>query len=292
MALEISDNQILTLYRHYAEALKGLYDENEAKALARLVFQEIIGISPARLFADPTQLLTESEILNVHFAFKDLLKGKPIQYLIGKAYFRGLELHVEPGVLIPRPETEELVGLVIEDFRNSEGIRILDIGTGSGCIAISLARELKNPVVYALDNHDTALAIASQNAQKHNVRIDFQKNNILDPTGWDDLPRQLDVVISNPPYITESEKHGLHRNVTGYEPPEALFVPDDEPLIFYKAITSTAHSILKSGGRLYYEINEKLGKEIAHLLKETGFCNVSVINDFRGKDRFVVAHRP
>ncbi len=292
MALEISDNQILTLYRHYAKALKGLYDENEAKALARLVFQEILGVSPARLFAEPNRLLTESEILNVHFAFKDLLKGKPIQYVTGKAYFRGFELHVEPGVLIPRPETEELVGLVIEDFRNSEGVRILDIGTGSGCIAISLARELKNPIVYALDNLNTALALASQNAQKHNVRIDFQKNNILDPTGWDDLPRQLDVLISNPPYITESEKHGLHRNVTRYEPPEALFVPDNDPLVFYRAIARAAQLILNSGGRLYFEINERWGNETAHLLEEAGFCNVSVIKDFWGKVRFVVASRP
>jgi len=292
MALEISDNQIITLYRHYAEALKDLYEENEARALARVVFDEILGISPSRLLAEPARLLTESEILAVHFAFKDLLKGKPIQYVTGKAYFRGFELHVEPGVLIPRPETEELAGLVIEDFKKSQGVRILDIGTGSGCIAISLALELNKPIVYAIDIHEQPLSIASQNAQKHNASITFLKNDILDPNAWHALPRPLDVIVSNPPYITESEKHSMHKNVTGFEPYEALFVPDNDPLVFYRAIARAAQLILNSGGKLYFEINGKWGNETAHLLEKAGFCNISVIKDFRGKERFVVASRP
>lgn len=292
MALAIPDNRIATLYRHYANALMALYDENEAKALARLVFDELLGISSAYLLAEPNHLLTESEILTVHFAFKDLLKGKPIQYITGKAYFRGLVLHVEEGVLIPRPETEELVGIIIDDFKHKEGAQILDVGTGSGCIPISLAMEIKNAKLYATDIMDHALGVAKENAEKYRCNIQFLKNNILEQACWHALPGNIEALVSNPPYVLESEKRDMHRNVVDFEPPEALFVTDEDPLIFYRAIARAAQTILIPGGKLYSEINEKLGKETAHLLKEAGYNDVMIMNDLRGKQRFIKAILP
>lgn len=292
MALAIPDNRIITLYRHYANALMALYDENEARALARVVFDELLGISTAYLLSEPNHLLTESEILTVHFAFKDLLKGKPIQYITGKAYFRKLSLHVEPGVLIPRPETEELVGLVVEEIKHKRGLRILDIGTGSGCISISLAKELKNADVYATDVKDKALFVAKKNTENHDCNVTFLKNDILDPTHWHALPTHLDLVVSNPPYVLESEKKEMHSNVVDFEPPEALFVTDEDPLIFYKAIARVTQTLLIPGGKLYFEINEKLGKETAYLLKEAGYDGIMIMNDFRGKQRFIRAIMP
>ncbi|MGC8865270.1 MAG: peptide chain release factor N(5)-glutamine methyltransferase [Bacteroidales bacterium] len=292
MALEISDNRIFTLYKHYSGALQRLYDEREAQALARQVFDELLHIPPSRLLAEPDRLLTESEILAIHFAFKDLLEGKPIQYVMGKAFFRGFELQVQPGVLIPRPETEELVEWIVENSFVKQGCRILDIGTGSGCIALSLALELKNPTVFALDNSDTALSVARANARKHQAEIIFLKADILEPETWSDLPQHLDVIVSNPPYVRQSERAQMHINVKAYEPEEALFVPDEDPLKFYRAIAKAAHSCLKQAGRLYFEINEEFAKETAQLLNATGFRDIEVKKDFRGKDRFVRAIHP
>lgn len=292
MALEIGDNRIFTLYKHYSGALEKLYDEREARALARQVFEEILHIPPARLLAEPERLLTESEILEVHFAFKELLKGKPIQYVTGKAFFRGLELKIQPGVLIPRPETEELVEWILNDLLINQGSRILDIGTGSGCIALSLAHELENAVVYALDISDVALSIAKANATKHKADITFFKADILDPQTWSDLPRDLDVVVSNPPYVRQSDKAQMHINVTAYEPEEALYVSDSDPLRFYQAIAKAAHFCLKPNGRLYFEINETLGHEVVQLLTASGFNDVELRKDLRGKDRFVRGFLP
>lgn len=291
MALEIGDNRIFTLYKHYSGALERLYDEREAQALARQVFEEILHVSPSRLLAEPERLLTESEILEVHFAFKDLLKGKPIQYVTGKAYFRGLELKVQPRVLIPRPETEELVEWIINDPLVNQGSRILDIGTGSGCIALSLALELKNPVVFALDISDAALTVAKANATKYNADITLFQTDILDPQSWPYLPRNLDIVVSNPPYVRQSERTQMHINVTAFEPEEALFVPDNDSLRFYEVIAKAVHNCLNPNGRLYLEINEALGQETIQLLIASGFSDVEIRKDFRGKDRFVRAVR-
>ncbi len=292
MALEIPDNKVNSIYKHYSGALTKLYDEQEAKTLAKMVFQEVMHINPAQLLSEPLRLLTESEILALHFTFKELLKGKPLQYITGKAYFKGLELKVEPGVLIPRPETEELVDLVLNDFKTTQRIRIMDVGTGSGCIAVSLAKALIDAKVFAVDVEAKALSLARLNAEKYRVNIECINLDILNSETWYTLPSPIDGVVSNPPYVLASERSIMHTNVKDFEPPEALFVPDENPLIFYKAIGKAAMRIIRPQGKLYFEINEKMGKQVAQLLFEEGYHNVLVMKDYRGKDRFVVATRP
>lgn len=267
-------------------------DQDEKHSMVYGILENILGLSR-------TDILCEKQIDTSHkieAKLSDVIKRvnqhEPIQYIFGEAYFFGRKFNVTPSVLVPRPETEELVRLIILEMKNrsvySKGInskiKILDIGTGSGCISISLALEIANTEVLAIDISEDALHLAKQNASSLNVQVQFSRLDIL----HDEIPFQnLDVMVSNPPYIALSEKKDMGNNVVDHEPHLALFVEDNDALIFYKAIASKSKKVLKSGGLLAVEINERFGKEVAYLFEQNNFQEVEIIKDLSGKDRIV-----
>jgi release factor glutamine methyltransferase len=220
--------------------------------------------------------------------FEKLKTGEPIQYILGKGPFYGREFLVNEHTLIPRNETEELVHLILHQ-NPQPGLKILDIGTGTGCIPITLDLELKGATIYGLDVSEKALEIARKNDELLYSNVKFLQADILQE--MPELPI-LDVLVSNPPYIPISEKSKMHRNVLNYEPHLALFVPDEDPLIFYQVIAEKGKKLLKAGGKIYFEINERLGKEVLNLLLSFGYKNVRVIQDMNGKDRIVFGQNP
>ncbi|WP_194975403.1 peptide chain release factor N(5)-glutamine methyltransferase [Aquiflexum lacus] len=270
------------LFQSLTKQLQGLYSKQESESLLIWLFEEYLGKSRKDIRGDFVLNPLPVEFQN---AFKELLEGKPIQYIIGKAPFYGREYLVNSSVLIPRNETEELVHLIIKENKNS-GMRILDIGTGSGCIPITLALEIKGTDVFGLDISEEALTVASQNASLLGANVVFRKSDIL----TEEIPfKNLDIIVSNPPYVKISEKELMHGNVLKHEPHLALFVHDDDPLLFYKHIAHKAKIALKPKGRIYFEINEALGRETVNLLKETEYTEVSLIEDLNGKNRMVSA---
>ena len=215
-----------------------------------------------------------------------LRRNEPLQYIVGHALFHGHQFKVTPAVLIPRPETEQLVDLIIDENPASD-LRVLDMGTGSGCIAVSLARALKFPQVDALDVSRDALEVARENAVALKTKVRFFESDMLSPQP----PGRYDIIVSNPPYICWSEREAMESNVKDYEPGQALFVPDNDPLLFYKAIAPYAAQSLERGGRLYLEINQRFGNEMKRLLEDNGFDEVRIIEDSFGKTRFAAAIR-
>jgi release factor glutamine methyltransferase len=215
-------------------------------------------------------------------------RHEPVQYILGEAGFYGRKFKVDPSVLIPRPETELVIDEVMKTCSRpgAKGLSIVDIGTGSGCIAITLAKELPDAKIYATDVSAAALMTAVENAERNSAAVEFIRHNILS----DDLRLTgIDLVVSNPPYVTLGEKAGMKKNVTDYEPPEALFVPDDDPFMFYSAIARMGTKILRPGGKVIVEINEKFGKEVSEVFLKQGYHSVSVTKDLAGKDRVVTA---
>jgi release factor glutamine methyltransferase len=268
------------IFKDYSKKLQQLYSKQEAESLVFWLFEEFLGKKRMDILKDQ---IIDAIPINLIEAFESLLKGKPIQYVLGKAPFYGREFVVSPAVLIPRNETEELVHLIIKE-NQKPGLGILDIGTGSGCIPISLALEMNAPTVFALDISDEALEIAMLNAEKLNTKVEFRCLDILK----DDLPfEDLDIIVSNPPYVRHSEKDLMHTNVLAHEPHLALFVYDDDPLIFYRTIAQKANTALKSGGKLYFEINEAFGKETKNLMEDLGFVEVKIFEDLNGKERMI-----
>lgn len=229
-------------------------------------------------------LLSEENSIKFSEAIKLLQNHLPIQYVVANTEFYGLVFKVNKHVLIPRPETEELVDWIIQDFKDKDAINIIDIGTGSGCIGISLAFNLKKANVSVLDISEKALSVAKDNALNNNVTINFLQEDIL---SCNQLPEKYDVIISNPPYVRISEKLAMKNNVLDHEPDLALFVENNNPLLFYEKIASLAQVYLKPDGFLYFEINEYLGEDMIQLLKEKGFIDVVVKKDMFGKDRMV-----
>ena len=270
----------------YQFGLKALYDGEEAKALFSLAAEHVLTLSPTRLRMERDTDITlsnEQQLLNI---LHDLQQGKPIQQVLGEAHFYGLVFKVNEHVLIPRPETEELVDWIIAD-NNSQfavsNIKILDVGTGSGCIPVTLKKHLPQAEVSTMDVSDEAIAIAKQNAAKIGVEVSFIAADIL--TFSSEL--KYDVIVSNPPYIRDLEKAEMHENVLAYESHLALFVNDEDPLIFYKAIASFAQTNLNPDGKLYFEINEYLGKETVDMLADKGFKYIELRKDMQGKDRMI-----
>lgn len=241
------------------------------------------------LIKSPDFRLNESELLKFHFAVKELLRNKPIQYVLGETEFMGLSIKVDEQVLIPRPETEELVTLICkrEHFEEIHP-QILDIGCGSGCISISLSKYFKSAQVCGLDISIKALDLAKENANLNQAPVDFIHLNILDELKWIEL-KEYDMVISNPPYVRESEKALMHKNVLEFEPEIALFVPDSDPLLFYRKIAKFCGKHLVENGKLYFEINEAFAKAVRQLLLELNYKTIEIIKDIHGKDRFVRA---
>ncbi|MFI5137701.1 MAG: peptide chain release factor N(5)-glutamine methyltransferase [Sphingobacteriales bacterium] len=274
----------------YKQGLKDLYAVNETEAITLLAISEICGLAKAKIKAFPETELNEQQIDKLSATLAELKTGKPIQYILGKTEFYGLPFNVNPSVLIPRPETEELVEWAIASVGGEQFAvgSILDIGTGSGCIAISLKKNLPGFKVSAIDISTDALQTAKKNAQLNDVDIEFIKGDILNFDLTPAAPYSL--IISNPPYVTLQDKTEMHTNVTDFEPHGALFVPENDPLLFYKAIADFAHHHLAENGLLFFEINESYGDEILELLADKGFKNIELRKDMSGRDRMVKAN--
>ena len=272
----------------YLGELKPLFGENEALQMLNILIEHFFSLTRSQQALNINYRLNESEMLSLHNAVKELKKNRPVQYITGETEFYGLRFLVNSLVLIPRQETEELVDLIVKNEK-SEGLKVLDIGTGSGCIAISIAKTLYNPKVSALDISVSALAVAQNNAEINTVEVNFIEEDILNIS--QNTETQFDIIVSNPPYVKMSEKELMQPNVLEYEPHLALFVEDDNPLKFYKAIVNYASENLKIKGRLYFEINEALGKDVSELTKAADFENVEIHLDINGKERMLSASK-
>ena len=282
---------IKDVFTEFKQHLGIIYDPNEIEALTLLVINELTGTSKAKIKAFPEQEVTCIEVEKLNTILKRLQNGEPVQYIFGHTEFYGLPFNVNPSVLIPRPETEELVEWALSSVVNSEWAgNILDIGTGSGCIAISLKKNLSNTSVSAVDISPDALKTAKQNAGLNNVDVTFINDDILNIKSKIENSK-FEIIISNPPYVTLHDKTQMHTNVTDFEPHTALFVPENDPLIFYKAIANFVAKNLTSDGLLFFEINESLGNETIELLKDKGFKNIELRKDMSGRNRMIRATR-
>ncbi|TSD66596.1 peptide chain release factor N(5)-glutamine methyltransferase [Inquilinus sp. KBS0705] len=283
---------IKDVFLSFQQALTGLYDTRETEAIAMLVLEEITGLSRAKIKAFPETDIPPGEQEKLINILVELKTGKPVQYILGSTGFYGLNFLVNPAVLIPRPETEELVEWVLlsrkSKVESQKSLSILDIGTGSGCIAISLKKNLPEAAVSAIDISADALHTAKQNSVINDVVVEFIEIDILNPTP-DIQHSKFDIIVSNPPYVTLEDKTQMHQNVTGFEPHTALFVPEQDPLIFYKAIADFALNHLNPNGLLFFEINENFGAETVELLSNKTFINIELRKDMSGRDRMIKA---
>lgn len=261
------------------EALTPLYGPSEARSIALLTAEGLGGVSRTQLLADPG---AELEIEGLDDVVARLAAGRPVQYELGEAEFCGMNFKVREGVLIPRPETEELVAWVADE--NPAARRILDVGTGSGCIAIALKRLLPDAELSAADVADEALAVAAENSRRLEAPVEIRRADALGDLETV-FPGPFDVIVSNPPYVPQSDAAAMHRNVRDYEPAGALFVPDDDPLRFYRAIARRARRMLAPGGGLYFEIYERAGDAMRRMLCEEGYTEVRIRRDLFGRER-------
>ena len=265
--------------------LNDTFSTGEIRAFTRLILEEECNLSFLEIASCKFNDLSDTKKQNIISIVKRLQNNEPIQYILGKTEFYGLEFKVAPEVLIPRPETEELVEWILLETKQPSP-QILDIGTGSGCIAISLAKKMSSATVDAWDVSPKALSIAKDNATINNVSVNFLEVDVLK---YQQDKRRFDIIVSNPPYIKEIEKKLMTKNVLDFEPHIALFVPDNQALIFYNSIADIAQVQLKNNGWLYFEINQAKGTEVVQLLKEKGFVNVELKQDISGNDRMVRA---
>ncbi len=277
----------IKLYKSYfINELSFLNDEGEAESFFYLILENKHNLKRVDLVLQPELSFSESEIENWNLILKQLQQEIPIQYILGTTSFFGLDFNVNKNVLIPRPETEELVQWILNDIKilKLKNLKIIDIGTGSGAIAIALAKNIQEANVHALDVSENALAVAKKNAIINNVDIAFFQKNILET---DDLFEKYDVIVSNPPYVRNLEKAEIKNNVLQHEPHLALFVDDNDALIFYKKIAHLAMKNLSHNGKLYFEINQYLGKESTEMLKNMSFTNIELRKDIYGNDRII-----
>lgn len=267
--------------------LQPYYTAEEVSALSRIVCCDLLGQAPTDYYLGKDIALSSKKEQELEDILQRLSRFEPLQYIEGRTLFLGREFWVAPGVLIPRPETEELVELMLKEI--PADARILDVGTGSGCIAISLAKELPDALVTAWDVSPEALSVARANARKLQADVRFVECDVLacqvDEVGL------YDVIVSNPPYVTEAEKADMEPNVLQWEPSLALFVPDDDPLRFYRRIAVLGRDMLADGGRLYFEINRAYGREMVEMLRTMGYVGVRVEKDLSQNDRFVIAEK-
>ncbi|KFF15938.1 peptide chain release factor N(5)-glutamine methyltransferase [Flavobacterium hydatis] len=271
----------------FIQELSGIYDVLEVESFFYLILEEKRNLKQIDLALNPDLSFTDEEIADLSILVTELKKEIPIQYLLGKTNFYGLDFEVNSNVLIPRPETEELVEWIIKENSKIEkfkNLKILDIGTGSGCIAISLAKNLPHAQVFAIDVSENALATAKRNAEANGVSVTFLLQNILET---EDLMQEFDVIVSNPPYVRNLEKEEIKKNVLDYEPHLALFVADNDALIFYRKIAELAQTNLRKNGSLYFEINQYLGKETIELLENLSFKNIELRKDIYDNDRMI-----
>jgi release factor glutamine methyltransferase len=275
------------LLQHFKEELAGLYDEQEVAAIFDLLVAHVSGFNSRELALKGISTAVQDEFMYLSM-LTELKTGKPVQYILGETWFFGLKLLVNANVLIPRPETEELVEWVVESSQSRSDLQIVDIGTGSGCIAVALKKNLA-ATVKAVDISASALQTAGGNAALNSVEVDLIEANILDKTIWNRIAEgtMFDVIVSNPPYITQEEKNDMHRNVLDHEPHLALFVSQERPLAFYEEIAEFAKIYLKKDGWLFFEINEHLGKETAEMLLSKCFTSIELKKDMQGKERMI-----
>ena len=270
------------------DALKGYYPDSEALALAKMLLVEVFGFSTLELYGGKDKEFSEKHRSVLAEMIRRLQKNEPIQYIIGIENFGGLTFEVNTNVLIPRPETQELVAWIVEDCQPGKSVRILDIGTGSGCIPVTLAKQLPEADVESWDISEGALEVASRNSERNGVKVLLRQKDVLKATPEGNL---YDVIVSNPPYITNKEKVEMESNVLDWEPSLALFVPDEDPLLFYRKIAQLGCDILKEGGSLYFEINRAYGEETILMLKELGYAQIELKKDSWGNDRMIKAKR-
>ncbi len=274
------------LVRHIREALHGVYSDAEALSLAKMLLVDVFSFSTLELYGGKDRSFSEKEQMHLADIVRRLQNHEPVQYIIGKETFMGLVFEVDENVLIPRPETQELVEWILEDHRSDEGCKILDIGTGSGCIPISLAHSMIGAELEAWDISDGALEVARRNADRNDVNVLFSKQNVLEAVP---SASHYDVIVSNPPYITEKEKVDMEANVLDWEPSIALFVPDSDPLLFYRKIAELGLKMLVPGGSLYFEINRAYGAMMKSMLENMGYKHVELRKDMFGNDRMIKA---
>ena len=264
------------------EGLSSHYPTGEVTALTRIIATELLGVSQMAFYLKDDITLTAEQQTLLENAIERLKKQEPIQYILGYSDFCGLRFKVTPATLIPRPETSELVEWIASEATGNESI--LDIGTGSGCIAISLAHKLLQSKVTAWDISPDAIAVATENCKANGCAVAFEEVDIL---AYEPTDKQFDIIVSNPPYIKENEKSAMHSNVLDWEPHTALFVPDSDPLLFYRTIAKKGLTLLKPGGRLYFEINRAHGKETMEMLESLGYTEIELRKDFAENDRMI-----
>lgn len=285
--MHIPSNRVRDIERYIVSELSGRYPEGELRMFSRMLFEAFLGWDTPAFLLHRDDTVNQSDLLKFHWAVEDLKLYRPIQHIMGYTEFCGLRIAVNQHVLIPRPETEEIVSLVVERHLGRRGLSVLDICTGSGCIALALQHLLPESQVYGLDISVSALAVARQNAEMLHLPTQFLQSDILAP--HPSLPAgRFDIVVSNPPYICEKERADMQANVLDYEPEIALFVPDHDPLRFYRAITDHALRLLQPAGMLVFEVNEHLGPETCAMLHSKGFTT-QLIQDFRDKNRCIIA---
>lgn len=281
------------VYRHFVTRLKAIYDERESKNIADWVFESIAGIKRLRRVTEKDEVLVNPTGNQLQLALQQLLEHRPVQYVLGEAWFYKMKLKVNEHVLIPRPETEELVEWVVEEVRIERALypppTVLDIGTGCGCIAIALKKELPSAAVRAVDVSEGALILARQNASEQNAAIVFVQLDFLDEASWDQFP-SFDIIISNPPYIPETQKMNMAKHVVDYEPHIALFVTDDDPFIFYKKIAAFAHTHLKERGSIFVEVHEAYAISVQQIFVEKEL-KTEIKKDLFGRERMIRAYK-
>jgi release factor glutamine methyltransferase len=270
------------------DALRGIYPDSEALALAKMLLVEVFGFTTLELYGGKDKEISGKRRSVLDEMIRRLKKNEPIQYIIGIETFCGFPFEVNSHVLIPRPETQELVYWIAGDCRGKLSPRILDVGTGSGCIAVSLAKLVEGATVEAWDVSDEALGVAVRNAEKNGADVFFRQQDVLMAVPGD---ARYEVIVSNPPYIAEQEKSGMDTNVLEWEPSLALFVSDDDPLVFYRTIALLAKDMLVEDGLLYFEINQAYGQETMQMLEELGYTSVELRKDGWGNDRMIKAKR-
>ncbi len=270
-----------------SDQLSKIYPKEEIAGITKLIFEKILKLSGIQLHLQKDDVISAANLAEIKDIVNQLVQFKPIQYILGESHFYGLTFKVTESVLIPRSETEELVDWIIQDYTELAP-KILDIGTGSGCIPISLLLHIPKASAEAWDISEQALLVANGNAINNKIEVNFRHIDLFKAS---EEPSKYDVIVSNPPYVTDGEKGLMHQNVLDYEPHNALFVPDQDPLLFYAKIAELALIDLKPNGHLYFEINEQFGQEISELLSSKGYVNLVLKKDLNGKDRMIKAQR-
>lgn len=284
---------IKSLFFDLKNNLNKIYNDGESTAISYRLLEEIFDMNHSDFILNNERNATADEVLVWEKLKAELLNGRPLQYVLGYTYFSNLRFKVDESVLIPRPETEELVNHVVnyvrQQERKAEKLNIIDIGTGSGCIAIALKNALPEAIVSGVDNSEDALKLARQNAVLNNVDVAFYHKDILNET-WEFSDKKFDIIVSNPPYITITERESLEKNVIDFEPHQALFVTNNDPLQFYRKIKNIAENHLETSGCLFFELHEDYAKNVQEMMIEAHW-EASILKDFFGKERFLIANR-